>query len=70
MFEQRNSIILQSSDARRVTYEGAGMYMFQPQPGRKPLTDEEWQARCKTFDKRIEEARKRLAKEKTGGDAA
>ncbi|WP_309087163.1 hypothetical protein [Domibacillus sp.] len=70
MSEQNNSIILQSSDSRQVAYKGAGMYTFQPQPGRKPLTDEEWQARRVAFDKRIEEARKRLKEEKAGGDAA
>lgn len=68
------SIIMQSSSVRQVTYPGSGMYMFQPKPGRKPLTKKEQQERDEkdaAFKKHLEEVRKQFdAEEKTGGDAA
>ncbi|OLN23880.1 hypothetical protein BTO30_02770 [Domibacillus antri] len=67
-----DSIILRSNSVRQVTYQGSGMYMFQPQPGRKPLSKKEQQAKDAAFKKRLDEARIRLAAEEntSGGDAA
>ncbi|OES45260.1 hypothetical protein [Domibacillus iocasae] len=67
----QDSIILQSSSVRQVIYQGSGMYMFQPKPGHKPLSEIEQQAKDAAFKKHLEEAEARLeAEEKTGGDAA
>lgn len=71
MVEQHQKIILQSSSVRQVTYQGAGMYMFQLQPDRKPLSKKEQQERDSAFKKRLEEAMKQIEmEEKLGGDAA
>ncbi|OLN21626.1 hypothetical protein BTO30_14195 [Domibacillus antri] len=68
--DNQDSIILQSNSIRQVTYQGSGMYMFQP--GRKPITKKEQQAKDAAFKKRLDEARIRLAAEEntSGGDAA
>ena len=47
------------------------MYMFQPQPGHKPLTPKQRQEKDDAFKKRLQEAERRLAAEEgMGGDAA
>lgn len=57
------SIILQKSSVRQVSYGGSGMYMFQPKMAHKPMTKKEQREKDTAFKKRLEEAEKRLAGE-------
>jgi hypothetical protein len=67
----QDSIILQNSSVRQVTYQGSGMYMFQPKPSMKPLNKKQQQEKDAAFIKRLDEAWECLgAEEKKGGDAA
>ncbi|WP_046180361.1 hypothetical protein [Domibacillus tundrae] len=67
----QDSIILQTSSVRQVMYPGSGMYMFQPQAGRKPLSIKQQQEKDAAFKKHLDEAWKRIeAEEKTDGNAA
>lgn len=67
----QDSFLLRNSSVRQVTYGGAGMYLFQPQPGHKPLTKKQQQEKDEAFKKRLQEAEQRLAaEERMGGDAA
>lgn len=67
----QDSLILRISSVRQVTYGGSGMYLFQPQPGHKPLTSKQKQEKDDAFKKRLQEAERRLAAEEgMGGDAA